>query len=66
MIKAQSLEAILSIISFIHNVYMSLLEQKHQKGASVQERYKIYKKAAIYKNETQLEFEFDLRCHDSW
>ena len=29
----------------------------------VQKRYETYKNAAIYKNETQLEFEFDLHCH---
>ena len=27
--------------------------------------YEMYKNAAIYKNETQLEFKLDLCCHDS-
>ena len=44
---------------------MSLLEQDHQEGAGVRERYETYKNATIYKNETQLEFNFDLHCHDS-
>ena len=29
------------------------------------EIYKMYKNTAIYKNKTQLEFEFNLRCHES-
>ena len=32
----------LPAIIFIHDVYMSLLEQDHQEGAGVQERYKMY------------------------
>ena len=44
---------------------MSLLEQDHQEGAGIRERYETYKNAAIYKNETQLEFDFDLCCYDS-
>ena len=38
MIKARSLEATLPTINFIHDVYMSLLEQDHQEGADVQLR----------------------------
>ena len=65
-IKAQNLEATLPAIIFIRDVFhLSLQEQDHQEGAGVRERYETYKNAAIYKNETQLEFEFDLRCHDS-
>ena len=43
---------------------MSLLEQDYQEGADIWECYETYKNAAIYTNETQLEFEFDLCCHD--
>ena len=70
MIKAQSLEATLPTINFIHDVYMSLLEQDHQEGAGVQERYEMYENATRcsrtlllcyvqerYKNATQLEVE---------
>ena len=49
MIKAQSLEATLPTINFIHDVYMSLLEQDHQEGAGVREPYKMYE---MYKNAT--------------
>ena len=59
MIKARSLKATLPAIIFIHDVYVSLQEQDYQEGAGVRERYE------TYKYETQLEFEFDLRCHDS-
>ena len=38
---------------------MSLLEQDYQEGAGVQEHYE------TYKNKMQLEFKFDLHCHDS-
>ena len=56
-------EATLPAIIFIRDVFhLSLQEQDHQEGAGVRERYETYKNAAIYKNETQLEFEFDLRC----
>ena len=44
---------------------MSLLKQGHQEGAGVQECYETYKNTAIYKNKTQLEFDFDFRCYDS-
>ena len=57
MIKARSLEATLPTINFIHDVYMSLLEQDHQEGAGVRERYEMYKNTATYKNATQLEYE---------
>ena len=43
MIKAQSLEATLPTIIFIHNIYVSLQEQDHQEGAGVRKRYKVYK-----------------------
>ena len=59
MIKAQNLEATLPAIIFIHDVYVSLQEQDYQEGAGVRECYE------TYKNETQLEFESNLRCHDS-
>ena len=49
MIKTQSLEATLLAIIFIHDVYMSLLEQDYKEEASVQKHYKMYK---IYKNTT--------------
>ena len=45
MIKARSLEATLPAIIFIHDVYMSLLEQNHQEEAGVREPYKMYKNA---------------------
>ena len=58
----KSLEATLPPIAFIRDVFhLSLQEQDHQEGAGIRERYEKYKNAAIYKNETQLEFEFDLR-----
>ena len=55
----QSLEAKLPAIIFIHDIYMSLLKQDYQKGAGIQESYKMYemyKNAtnAIYKNVVQI------------
>ena len=50
MIKARSLEATLPTLNFIHDVYMSLLEQDHQEGAGVQERYEVYKNTTMYEN----------------
>ena len=38
---------------------MSLLEQDHQEGAGVRERYEMYKNTTTYKNATQLEHEMD-------
>ena len=39
----------LPAIIFIHDVYMSLLEQDHQEGAGVREPYKMYEMYEIYK-----------------
>ena len=44
---------------------MSLLEQDYHERAGVRERYETYKNAPIYKNEMQLEFNFNLHCYDS-
>ena len=52
MIKVQSLEATLPTINFIHDVYMSLLEQDHQEGAGVRARYKEYKNTTMYESLT--------------
>ena len=49
----------LQVIIFIRDVYISLLEQDHQKEAAVQERYKMYKNTATYKNAIQLEYKVD-------
>ena len=38
---------------------MLLLEQDHQEGVDVRERYEMYKNTAIYKNATQLEYKID-------
>ena len=66
LLKAQNLEATLPAIIFIRDVFhLSLQEQDHQEGAGIRKRYETYKNTAIYKNETQLEFKFDLHCHDS-
>ena len=51
MIKTQSLKATLLTINFIHDVYMSLLEQDHQEGVDVQKRYEVYKNT-MYENNT--------------
>ena len=57
MINTQSLEAILQTIIFIHDVYISLLEQNHQERAGVQYVRKrfyftMYKNTATHKNAT--------------
>ena len=62
MIKSQSLEATLPAIIFIHDVYISLLEQDHQEEASLRDVRKrfyfaMYKNTATYKKATQLEYE---------
>ena len=49
MIKAPNQDATLSAIIFIHDVYMSLLEQNHQERAGIQEPYKMYKMYEMYK-----------------
>ena len=48
MIKAQSLEATLPAIIFIHNVYVSLLKQDTTKKRRVYEMYKMYEIAKAY------------------
>ena len=53
MIKAQSLEATLPTINFIHDVYMSLLEQNHQEEVGVRGHYEVYKNTTMYENITR-------------
>ena len=53
MIKTQSLEVTLQTINFIHDVYMSLLEQNHQEGVGVREYYEVYKNTTMYENVTR-------------
>ena len=58
MIKAQSLEATLPTIIFIHDVYILLLEQDHKEKAGVQKPYNIYK---MYKNATNTIYKNDVQ-----
>ena len=53
MTKAQNLEAMLPAIIFIHDVYMSLLEQDHQEGAGVREHYEMLRER--YANATKMQ-----------
>ena len=48
MIKKRSLEAMLPAIIFIHDVYVSLLEQDTTRKGRVYEMYEMYKMYEMY------------------